>query len=108
MVLWYNGITLLLHGSDAGSIPSRTTTFRNNMPAVYIYGDEWYPVYSAVLDGNVEGDYIFDVDQETLDRWSTANEAFDIAQSEMYALMSDRNKEINNKDREIVKRLVGI
>jgi len=74
------------------------------MPKVYIYGDEWYPVYSAVDDGNTVSNFTFDVDQETLDRWSEAAKIFSKAQSEMSQLVWERERYLELRYEEIRRR----
>jgi hypothetical protein len=65
------------------------------MPKVYLNVDEWYPVYSAASEENYhDNDEEFEVDQETLDRWQSAAELFDIAQSEMAMLYQERRKKV--------------
>ncbi len=74
------------------------------MPKVYIYGDEWYPVYTAVDNGNIDEEFVFDVDQETLDRWDHAASLFCQAQREMSELHWKAEQAAQEKFDEIRRR----
>src|SRR5271157_1002895 len=102
----YDTIVWFFHYRRTNTLATCHKNFilRNYMPKVYIYGDEWYPVYSAVDDGNTVSNFTFDVDQETLDRWSEAAKIFSKAQSEMSQLVWERERYLELRYEEIRRR----